>query len=308
MRLHRRLRRLPRREPRQRAAGARSRLRAGLSVRLARRAGRRAAGRRTSSSTPTRARLRAVQHAQRHAQPLLRAVPLDEQGRGLDRRRVLGRAAPAPRPTRARDALVTGPSIEKSIAPLRSFVAEPMRFGRLFLAGDAAHIVPPTGAKGLNLAASDVPLPVARAHRALSRRAATPASTPTPSACLRRVWKAERFSWWMTSLHAPLPRRRRRSAPKIQDAELDYLFRSEPPRARAGRELRRPAARNSDAGGSAVIIDCPRPLHHRAQGAGGLAQPADRRHQGSRGEAEGRRSCRSATTRCASRSRATSSS
>ena len=83
---------------------------------------------------------------------------------------------------RGRDALVTGPSLEKSIAPLRSFVAEPMRFGRLFLAGDAAHIVPPTGAKGLNLAATDVKYLSTRAHRALPRAAATPASTPTRSA------------------------------------------------------------------------------------------------------------------------------
>jgi hypothetical protein len=80
----------------------------------------------------------------------------------VDRRALLGRAAPAAW-TRGREKLVTGPSIEKSIAPLRSFVAEPMRFGRLFLAGDAAHIVPPTGAKGLNLAATDVKLPVATA-------------------------------------------------------------------------------------------------------------------------------------------------
>ena len=81
----------------------------------------------------------------------------------------------------AAESLVTGPSIEKSIAPLRSFVAEPMRFGRLFLAGDAAHIVPPTGAKGLNLAAGDVGLPVARARPSTTSSTATPASTATPS-------------------------------------------------------------------------------------------------------------------------------
>ena len=82
----------------------------------------------------------------------------------------------------ARERLVTGPSLEKSIAPLRSFVAEPMRFGRLFLAGDAAHIVPPTGAKGLNLAASDVEVPLARPDRALPAKTAAPASTATPTA------------------------------------------------------------------------------------------------------------------------------
>jgi p-hydroxybenzoate 3-monooxygenase len=122
------------------------------------------------------------------------------------------------------EAIQTGPSIEKSIAPLRSFVAEPMRFGSLFLAGDAAHIVPPTGAKGLNLAASDVKFLSAaliehyleKSSRGLdgySRRA------------LGRVWKAERFSWWLTSLLHRFPD----SAgfgQRIQEAELDYLVNS----------------------------------------------------------------------------------
>ena len=99
----------------------------------------------------------------------------------------------------AADALVTGPSIEKSIAPLRSFVAEPMRFGRLFLAGDAAHIVPPTGAKGLNLAASDVHYLVAALHRVLRRQIRSRLDAYSAKA-LARVWKAERFSWWMTSM------------------------------------------------------------------------------------------------------------
>ena len=95
----------------------------------------------------------------------------------------------------ARVHLVTGPSIEKSIAPLRSFVAEPMRFGRLFLAGDAAHIVPPTGAKGLNLAASDVKyLSSALIEHYLEHSAAGIDSYS--ERCLRRVWRAERFSWW----------------------------------------------------------------------------------------------------------------
>jgi p-hydroxybenzoate 3-monooxygenase len=102
-------------------------------------------------------------------------------------------------PKDAAASLVTGPSIEKSIAPLRSFVAEPMQHGRLFLAGDAAHIVPPTGAKGLNLAASDVAtlyeLMVAIYQH--GRDDLIERYSPT---CLRRVWGAERFSWWMTHL------------------------------------------------------------------------------------------------------------
>jgi p-hydroxybenzoate 3-monooxygenase len=95
--------------------------------------------------------------------------------------------------------VVTGPSIEKSVAPLRSFVAEPLRFGRLFIAGDAAHIVPPTGAKGLNLAASDVHY----LSQALIEHYAggyTRALDQYSGRALSRIWKAERFSWWMTTL------------------------------------------------------------------------------------------------------------
>ena len=119
----------------------------------------------------------------------------------------------------ARD-LVTGPSIEKSIAPLRSFVAEPMRFGRLFLAGDAAHIVPPTGAKGLNLAVSDVHyLSEALIGHYRGSNAELDAYSER---ALKRIWKAERFSWWMTMLLHRLPD----DGPfgqKIQQAELGYL-------------------------------------------------------------------------------------
>jgi len=121
----------------------------------------------------------------------------------------------------AAEALVTGPSIEKSIAPLRSFVAEPMRFGRLFLAGDAAHIVPPTGAKGLNLAASDVHY-LSRAlieHYAEQSDAGIDNYSDT---CLRRVWKASRFSWWFTSLMHRFPDTGA-IGHKLQRAELDYL-------------------------------------------------------------------------------------
>ena len=119
--------------------------------------------------------------------------------------------------------LQTGPSIEKSIAPLRSFVAEPLRFGRLFLAGDAAHIVPPTGAKGLNLAASDVRY----LSRALVEFYAGSSSgiDHYSENCLRRIWKAERFSWWMTTLLHRFPGTSGFDQ-KLQEAELDYLVHS----------------------------------------------------------------------------------
>ena len=123
----------------------------------------------------------------------------------------------------AAEALVTGPSLEKSIAPLRSFVAEPLRFGRLFLAGDAAHIVPPTGAKGLNLAASDVGY-LARALAAFY--AGDKAGIDSYSErCLRRIWKAERFSWWFTSLMHKFPDTGA-FGQRMQRAELDYLVNS----------------------------------------------------------------------------------
>ena len=124
-------------------------------------------------------------------------------------------------------ALVTGPSIEKSIAPLRSFVAEPMRFGRLFLAGDAAHIVPPTGAKGLNLAAGDVGL-LARAfaeHYGSHGERSRDGIDRYSERCLRRVWRAERFSWWFTSLMHRFPENGDFGF-RMQAAELDYLVNS----------------------------------------------------------------------------------
>ena len=121
----------------------------------------------------------------------------------------------------AAESIVTGPSIEKSIAPLRSFVAEPMRFGRLFLAGDAAHIVPPTGAKGLNLAASDVRF-LARALIEHFDERSDVAIEHYSDTCLRRIWKAERFSWWFTSLTHLFPDTGAIGR-KLQRAELDYL-------------------------------------------------------------------------------------
>jgi p-hydroxybenzoate 3-monooxygenase len=125
----------------------------------------------------------------------------------------------------ARAALVTGPSIEKSIAPLRSFVAEPMRFGRLFLAGDAAHIVPPTGAKGLNLAASDVAY-LSEGLVAFYKQKSMAGLEGYSARALARIWKAERFSWWMTTLLHSFPDASGFDA-KMQAAELDYLFGSE---------------------------------------------------------------------------------
>ena len=116
--------------------------------------------------------------------------------------------------------LVTGPSIEKSIAPLRSFVAEPMRYGRLFLAGDAAHIVPPTGAKGLNLAAADVGL-LARSLAEFYGGSQAGVDHYSQRA-LSRVWKAERFSWWFTSLMHRFPDTGPFGA-RMQQAEFDYL-------------------------------------------------------------------------------------
>jgi p-hydroxybenzoate 3-monooxygenase len=123
------------------------------------------------------------------------------------------------------DTLTTGPSIEKSIAPLRSFVAEPMRFGRLFLAGDAAHIVPPTGAKGLNLAASDVHY-LFEALRELFIEKSEAGIDVYSSKALARVWKAERFSWWLTSLMHQFPEQSPFEQ-RMQQAELDYLVSSE---------------------------------------------------------------------------------
>ena len=119
------------------------------------------------------------------------------------------------------DRVTLAPSIEKSIAPLRSYVVEPLRFGRLFLAGDAAHIVPPTGAKGLNLAVSDVNY----LHEALRDHYREGTERPLDEyspRCLRRIWKAERFSWWMTRQLHLFPGDA--FALRMQRTELEYLF------------------------------------------------------------------------------------
>ena len=124
-------------------------------------------------------------------------------------------------PSAQADKLVTGPSIEKSIAPLRSFVTEPMRWGRLFLCGDAAHIVPPTGAKGLNTAASDVNY----LYRALCEYYETGSMAGVDgysAKALARVWKAERFSWWFSSLMHRYPDQSEFDL-KMQIADLEFL-------------------------------------------------------------------------------------
>jgi p-hydroxybenzoate 3-monooxygenase len=128
-------------------------------------------------------------------------------------------------PDEVTERLVTGPSIEKSITPLRSFVSEPMRHGRLFLAGDAAHIVPPTGAKGLNLAISDaVYLSRALVHH--YRTGSDDLLDAYSDTALGRVWKAVRFSWWMTNLMHRFPEAGD-FGQRTQEAELDYISTSQ---------------------------------------------------------------------------------
>ena len=121
--------------------------------------------------------------------------------------------------------LVTGPSIEKSIAPLRSFVAEPMRYGNLFLAGDAAHIVPPTGAKGLNSAGSDIYY-LYHALVAHYQKHDDAGLDDYSRKALARVWKAQRFSWWMTTLLHRFPDASAFER-RLQDADMAYLFSSQ---------------------------------------------------------------------------------
>lgn len=128
-------------------------------------------------------------------------------------------------PGEVAERLITGPSIEKSIAPLRSFVAEPMRYGNLFLAGDAAHIVPPTGARGLNSAASDIHY-LCHALLAHYQRGDSSGLDGYSAKALARVWKAQRFSWWMTTLLHTFPDSIEYDR-KLQETELAYLFSSE---------------------------------------------------------------------------------
>jgi len=133
-------------------------------------------------------------------------------------------AARLPEPAASR--LVTGPSIEKIVTPLRSWVSEPMRHGRLFLAGDAAHVVPPTGAKGLNLAISDV-VYLTDAMSGHFHEGSTTGLDEYSARALARVWKAVRFSWWMTTMLHRFPGISDDFERRLQATELDYLFGSE---------------------------------------------------------------------------------
>ncbi len=128
-------------------------------------------------------------------------------------------------PSTLANGLVRGPSIEKSIAPLRSFVAEPLQYGKLFLAGDAGHIVPPTGAKGLNLAASDV-FYLSTALKAFYLDHDGALVDNYSNTALKRIWKAERFSWWLTNMLHHFPDKSSFDQ-RIQQAEFEYLFSSE---------------------------------------------------------------------------------
>jgi len=122
--------------------------------------------------------------------------------------------------------LITAPSIEKLVTPLRSWVSEPLRHGRLFLAGDAAHIVPPTGAKGLNLAISDV-VYLAQAFASYYTTGSETGLDEYSDRALVRVWKAVRFSWWMTSTMHRFPGVSNDFDRRLQRTELEYLFSSE---------------------------------------------------------------------------------
>jgi p-hydroxybenzoate 3-monooxygenase len=121
--------------------------------------------------------------------------------------------------------LVTGPTIEKSIAPLRSFIAEPMQYGRLFLAGDAAHIVPPTGAKGLNLAISDV-FYLSRGLIEATKTGKTKDLDSYSDTALRRVWGSARLSWWLTMLLHRFPDETPFEQ-RMRESQFDYLIASE---------------------------------------------------------------------------------
>ena len=132
-----------------------------------------------------------------------------------------------------------GPVIQKGVTGMRSFVIEPMQFGRLFLAGDAAHIVPPTGAKGLNLAISDVRV-LSQALEAFYKSGRADLLDQYSAKCLRRIWKVQRFSWWMTSMLHLFPGEATASTIGGRLAELDYVTSSRAGHDRSGRELRRP--------------------------------------------------------------------
>jgi p-hydroxybenzoate 3-monooxygenase len=129
-------------------------------------------------------------------------------------------------PDEVSERLVTGPSIEKLVTPLRSWVSEPLRHGPLFLAGDAAHVVPPTGAKGLNLAISDV-VYLAEALVSFYSTGSETGLDEYSDRALARVWKAVRFSWWMTTTMHRFPGMTNDFDRRLQKTELEYLFSSE---------------------------------------------------------------------------------
>ena len=180
----------------------------------------RAVLRRTRLHVP-RARVRAVQHALADDHATLFSGASRRADRELVRRCDLAGDADAHDDDATAGRRTVGRIIQKGVTPMRSFVAAPMRYGRLFLAGDAAHIVPPTGAKGLNLAASDV-LVLARALKAFYERGRTEWLDEYSDVCLRRVWKAQRFSWWMTSTLHRSPDENAFDHQR-QIADLDYL-------------------------------------------------------------------------------------
>ncbi|UTL93302.1 4-hydroxybenzoate 3-monooxygenase [Pseudomonas fluorescens] len=151
-------------------------------------------------------------------------VPLDERVEDWSDERFWNELK-ARLPEDVAEQLVTGPALEKSIAPLRSLVVEPMQYGRLFLVGDAAHIVPPTGAKGLNLAASDVNY-LYRILVKVYREGRTDLLEQYSALALRRVWKGERFSWFMTQLLHDFGEHKDAWDQKMQEADREYFLTS----------------------------------------------------------------------------------
>ena len=190
---------------------------------------------------PPRARLRAAQPALARAQPRSTSSAAPTRTSPSGPTSASGRSCSCALGARRLDA-ARGAVLEKGVTGMRSFVAEPMQHGRLFLAGDAAHIVPPTGAKGLNLAIADVRV-LAEALVALVRDGQRrPGSTRYSDACLRRVWRAEHFSWWMTSMLHRLERRRPVRPRSSSSRSSATSRRSERRGDVARRELRRPRA------------------------------------------------------------------
>ena len=260
------------------------RIREGLPVRLARPAVGHAARLARADLRQQPARLLALLDAQPHAQPLLPAGAADREGRGLVRRGVLAGAAPAPR--RQGRATRWSPARRSRRASRRCAASSPSRCASAACSWPATRATScrPTGAKGLNLAATDVKY-LSRALIEHYRDGSDAGLDAYSERCLRRVWRAERFSWWFTSLMHRFPDGGPIGAQAAgRRARLPVPLGAR--RAHGRRELRRPAARLRRRRRRRDHRR-PRPLHHRAQGAGGVAQPADRRHHGSVGPAQG---------------------